>query len=69
MPKEKSEEWKHVLVLDEKDNVTLSKVSCIYCNKEFHGGVVCIRGHLLADVKSVISKCSKVPCEVLNVRR
>ena len=50
MPKEKNEEWKHVLVLDEKDSVTLSKVSCIYCNKEFHGGVVCIRGHLLADV-------------------
>src|SRR6185436_6097850 len=64
MPKEKSEEWNYVLLLDDKDNVTLSKVRCIYCDKEFCGGVVRIRGHLLGDPKSGISKCSKVPCEV-----
>ncbi|KAL3868586.1 hypothetical protein ACJMK2_041387 [Sinanodonta woodiana] len=64
MPKYKREEWKHVLVLDYKDNVTLSYVSCIYYDKECHGGVIRIRGHLHGNPKCGIRKCSKVQCEV-----
>ena len=64
MPKLKGEEWKYVIILNENDNATLSQISCIYCDKRFVGGISRIRGHLLADVKSGISKCSKVPYEV-----
>jgi len=64
MPKEKSEDWEHVLISDKKDNGCLSKLICIYCTKRYQGGIARIRSHLIGDLQSGISKCSKVPYEV-----
>jgi len=67
MPKEKGDEWEHVIIIGENNNLTFSKVRCIYCNKLFQGGVLRIRGHLLGEHKSGISKCTEVPIQVQEV--
>ena len=69
MPKEKSEEWQHVIILDNNDNNTFSKLCCIYCDKKFQGGISRIRGHLIGDHKAEISKCCKVPSQVRDLLR
>lgn len=61
MPKEKGAEWQHVIIIEESQNLTGSKLRCIYCDKEFKGGVTRIRGHILGDTKLGIAKCAKVP--------
>ena len=64
LPKEKSEEWKHVIILENNDNITFSKLCCISCHKKFQGGISRIKGHLIGDHKAVISKCYKIPNEI-----
>ena len=64
MPKEKGDEWKHVIIIDENDNQTFNKVKCIYCEKSFQCGVLRIRGHLLGEPKSGVSKSTEVPIGV-----
>ena len=61
MPKERGTEWQHVIILEEAQLLSNSKLKCIYCDKEFRGGVAHIRGHFLGDSKLGIAKCLKVP--------
>ena len=67
MPKEKSTEWIHVTVINEKEkNSALAKLKCIYCDKVYSGGIIRIRGHLAGDDINIKS-CEKVPTDIKNM--
>ena len=59
MPKEKSSEWKHVVLLSESDQHSDAagsvKMQCVYCSKVYSGGVGRIRSHLLGN--NSMKKC------------
>ena len=66
MPPVKGEEWKHVVIVDEKA-AGQAKVKCVYCSKIFVGGAARIRNHLIGGVLSDISKCSEVPDGLVKI--
>ena len=63
--KEHGPEWKHVVVLEEKDKGS-PKVQCLYCDKQFVGGAVRIRDHLHGEVNALMKPCAKAPVEVIE---
>lgn len=66
MPPVKGEEWKHVVIVDEKA-AGQAKVKCVYCSKIFVGGAARIRNHFIGGVLSDISKCSEVPDGLVKI--
>jgi hypothetical protein len=67
MPKDKGPEWNHVSVTEDGSGRGTAYVTmqCLYCDKTYSGGVNRIRAHLVGGDTS-ISKCDKVPDEVLS---
>jgi hypothetical protein len=66
MPPIKGDEWKHVVVVDDK-TASHPKVECVYCSKVFVGGAARIRNHLIRGVLSDVSMCSEVPDDVVRM--
>ena len=71
MPKEKGEEWDHVLELESVGEVTngvkrvCALVKCLHWDRIFSGGAVRIRGHLSgASAGVIICPDDKVPAEI-----
>ena len=67
MPREKGPEWVHVVILSENDkNAAFSKLKCIYCEREYTGGVCRIRAHLNGSGDIHIKACQNVPDDVMQ---
>jgi hypothetical protein len=66
MGKERGPEWKHVKVVEAKPKGD-SKLLCAHCQKEFWGGAVRIRAHLLGNNPVAgVAKCPSTPQAVID---
>ena len=67
MPRDKGPEWVHVMILNGNvKNAAFSKLQCIYCQKEYTGGVSRIRAHLNGSGDIHIRKCEDVPEDIMK---
>lgn len=66
--RDQGQEWKYVVILEQKDN-GCAKMQCCFCEKTFTGGAVRIRDHLFRETgtKSQVKTCDKVPSEVVEL--